>query len=113
MQIRRDIMTEQGKETRDRKSLIAIPEDLEIDGLLVEQVRKETDDGVDGDHQEDTDDVALLPGTGVVGGVHEDEEGGGEEGEGGEDEGEEGAQPHDASGPGRPIVARGRLMRGC
>lgn len=32
---------------------------------------------------------------------------------GGEDEGEEGAQPHDASGPGRPIVARGRLMRGC
>lgn len=92
MQVQRDIMTEQSEETRNSKGLIAIPKDLEVDGLLVEQVREEADDGVDGDHQEDADDVALLPGTGVVGGVHEDEEGGDDEGEGGEDEGQEEAE---------------------
>lgn len=46
---------------------------------------EEGDDGVDGDHEEDADDVALFPGTGVVEGMLEDEVEGDADGEEAED----------------------------
>lgn len=38
MQIRRDIMAQQRKETRNRKRLIAVPQHLEVDRFAVEEV---------------------------------------------------------------------------
>ena len=54
-------MAQQRKETGYCKSLVAIPQDLEVDRMLVEVVGEEGNGRVDGDHEQYTDDVPLLP----------------------------------------------------
>ncbi len=85
-------MTQQREETRYRKSLVAVPQHLEVDGFAVEEVGEELHAAVDGDHEQDADDVLLLPGPQVVGGVLEDEEEGEHDGDEAEDGGEEEAE---------------------
>ena len=74
MQIRRNIMTQQCKERTDRKRLITALKYIEVYRVLVVEVAEEGDDAVDGDEEEDADDVALFVGLEVVGCVHEDQE---------------------------------------
>ena len=88
MQIRFQILAHQREETGDSEGLVAVPQNLPVDGVPVVLVRDEGDDGVDGEHEEDADDVFLLAGVGVVHGVQEDEGAGYEGGE----EGEEGCE---------------------
>ena len=85
-------MTQQGEETADRKGLVAPFQDIIVDGVLVEEVAQEADGAVDGDEEEDADDVFLLPGFEVVGGVHEHEEEADDERDEPEDRGEEKAE---------------------
>lgn len=73
MQIRRDVVAQQAEETRNRKRLVAVAEHFEVHGFAVEDVAEEADDAVDGDHEEDPDDVFLLAGAQVVQGVHGDQ----------------------------------------
>ena len=89
MQSRLQVMAHEGEEASDGKSLVAVAQNLPVDGVTVEDVRDEGYDGVDGDHEEDADNVLLLPRLRVVCGMlhHEDEgdygrdggKGGGEE----------------------------------
>lgn len=88
VQIRRDVVAQQAEETRNRKRLITIAQDLEVDGLAVEHVAEEADDAVDGDHEEDPDDVFLFVWAEVVQRVHGDEV----EGDYDADEAEDGAE---------------------
>jgi len=87
MQIRRNISTQQRKEGADRKRLVTIPQSFEIDRMTIVVEGEEGDDGVDGDHEEDADDVSLFPGARVVEGMLEDEV----EGYGDGDQAEDGA----------------------
>ncbi|KAK0255171.1 hypothetical protein LTS09_009927 [Friedmanniomyces endolithicus] len=91
-------MTQQREETRYRKRLVAIPQHLEIHGFAVEEVGEELHAAVDGDHEQDADDVFLLPGPQVVGGVLEDEEEGQDDGDQAEDGGEEEAEVVEGDG---------------
>lgn len=61
MQTRRDIMTHQGEETRNRKCLVAVPKNIPIHRLPVKQIAQEAHDTVDRDHEQDPDDMPLLP----------------------------------------------------
>lgn len=92
VQVRGHVVAQQGEEGGYGKGLVAVGDNLEVDGVPVEAQRQERGRGVDGHHEEDADDVFLLARLGVVRRVHEDEverhddcdEGGG----GGDDEGE-------------------------
>jgi hypothetical protein len=85
-------MAQQRKEAADRKRLIAALQDVEVDGVGIEHVAQERDDAVDGDEQQDADDVFLLVGLEVVGRVREDEEDADAGCDDGEDAGEEEAE---------------------
>lgn len=74
VQVGRDVVAEETKERRNGKCLVAVRDDLEVDGVPVPLDLEEGRDGVDGDHKENTDDELLLLGFRVVRGVHEDEE---------------------------------------
>ena len=74
MQIRGNIMTQQGEKTTNSKRLITTLQNIEVDGVAVVEVGEEADDAVDGDQEEDADYVALLVGFEVVCAVHGDEE---------------------------------------
>lgn len=122
MQVRRDIMTQQSEETRYRKRLVAISQHLEIDRVFVEQEAQEADDRVDGYHEQDSDDVPLLPWSEIVRRMLEDEEEGDEDGDGGEDEREEEAEMVESEAvPERffaealfqRCVAVGEVVHGC
>lgn len=72
MQPRTQIIAHQRKEARNRECFPAVPQNVKVDGFGVEVVAEEGDGGVDGDHEEDADDVALFGGEGVVAGVAQD-----------------------------------------
>lgn len=59
MQVRRDVMAQQGEEAGNREGLVAVAQDLEVDGVQVEVVREEGDGRVDGNHEEDTNDTTV------------------------------------------------------
>lgn len=72
------VLKEKDEEGGNDKSLVAISDQFIVDKVGVEIVGKPGDDGVDGDHQEDSDNVTLLIGVGVVGHVKVDESSGDE-----------------------------------
>lgn len=83
VQIRRRVVAEERKEGGNGKGLVAVRHDLEVDGVPVPLDLAERGDGVDGDHEEDADDLLLLARARVVDGVEEDEgqaQDGGDEG---------------------------------
>lgn len=55
------------EEGGDQDGLVAVSDGLIVQRFMVEEVRHEGDDGVDGHHDEKADDMTLLLGTGVVG----------------------------------------------
>lgn len=73
MQIRRHIVAKKRKETRNRKSLVAIPQDLEVHRVAIVQIAQEADGRVDWDQEQDPDDVFLLGRFEVVGGMLPDQ----------------------------------------
>lgn len=48
------------EEGGDHNGFVAVSSELEVERLVVVDVGKKGGDGVDGDHEEDADDVALL-----------------------------------------------------
>jgi hypothetical protein len=60
VQTRSDIMTHESKEAGNGKSLVAVSQDFEVYGFLVVEVAEEGDNGVDGDHDKDSDDAVPL-----------------------------------------------------
>lgn len=58
MEIGRDVMAKQSKETGDGECLVAVPDDRIVYGVSVEEKRQEGHGGVDWDHEENTDDTA-------------------------------------------------------
>lgn len=70
VQVGGDVVAEEGKEGGNGKGLVAVGYDLKVDGLAVPLDLKKRRDGVDGDHEENADNVALLAGFRVVEGVH-------------------------------------------
>lgn len=59
MQVRRDIVAQQGEEAGDGKGLVAVAQDLEVNGVQVEVKGEVGDGGVDRDHEEDSDDTVC------------------------------------------------------
>lgn len=84
MQIRSNVCAEQAEEGRDRKCLVTITNHFKVDAVAVVVDGKEGDGGVHRDHEEDTDDVPLLPWFQIVRGVHEYEQEGDQDGDDGE-----------------------------
>lgn len=72
MQALAQITAHQGEEAGNGKGFPAIAEDIVVDCFCVVDVGEKGDDGVDGDHEEDADDVALFLREGVVAAVLED-----------------------------------------
>lgn len=60
VQIRRDVMAHQGEEAGDCKCLVAVAENLKVDGIVVVKVAEERDDGIDGYHEQDADDTRFC-----------------------------------------------------
>jgi len=60
MEIRCDVVAEKGKEGGDRKSFVAIGYDIKIDRMPVKPERKEGGDGVNGYHEENSDDTGRA-----------------------------------------------------
>lgn len=48
-------MAHKGEEGRDTESFVAIADDFEIDGIMVEEDAEPCDEGVNGDHKQDAD----------------------------------------------------------
>ena len=61
MKCRFDVIAEQSEEASDGESFITIAEDLPVDCMPEVEVGDEGDDGIDGNHSEDTNDMFLLP----------------------------------------------------
>jgi len=57
VEIGRDVMAKQSKETGDGECLVAVSENRIVYGVLVEVERQKGHGGVDGDHEEDADDT--------------------------------------------------------
>lgn len=57
-------MAQEGEEGGDTEGFVAVAEDLEIDGVVVEVDAEPRDEGVDGDHEQDADDAATGKGPG-------------------------------------------------
>ena len=47
MQVRRNVVAEQGKKARNRKCFVAVPDGVEVDGVHVEVIGQEGNSGVD------------------------------------------------------------------
>jgi hypothetical protein len=60
VEIGRHVVTEEGEEAGNGECLVASHDDFEVDGMSVEEVGKERDNGVDGDHEEDADDTVGV-----------------------------------------------------
>ena len=69
-----DVVAHEREEGRYGKGLVAVADDLEVDGVPVEAQREEGRSRVDGHHEEDSDNVFLLAGHCVVRRMHHDEE---------------------------------------
>lgn len=57
MQIRCDIVTHEGEEGGDTEGFVTVTEDLEVDGIVVEENAEPGDEGIDGDHEQDANDT--------------------------------------------------------
>lgn len=92
VQVRSKIMAHEREEGSDSKGFVAVTHDLKIDGVPVVVELEEGGGGVDGNHEQNADDLALLSRFRVVVGVHKDEverEGDGDDGTcSGDDKGE-------------------------
>ena len=53
-------MAQQGEEAGDGEGLVAVAQDLEVDGVHVEVEREVGNGGIDGDHEEDADDTTVI-----------------------------------------------------
>ena len=60
VQTRSDVMTHESEKAGNGKSLVAVTQDFEVYGFLVVKVAEEGDNGVDGDHDKDSDDTVSL-----------------------------------------------------
>lgn len=58
MQIGSNVVAHEAKESGDTEGFIAVADDLEIDIVMVEEDAEPCDDGVNGDHPEDTNNAA-------------------------------------------------------
>lgn len=88
MEIGGEVGAQQAEEGGDGKCLVAVADDSEIDAVLVIVEGEEGDGSVDGDHEENADNVSLFMWARVVRRVHGDKE----EGDRQCDEGEDGRQ---------------------
>jgi hypothetical protein len=100
MQVRSNVVTQQCEETGDREGLVAVADHGVVDCVVVEVEPEERGGRVDGDHEEDADDVALLVGFGVVHRMHEDEVEGESDGECGAGAGDDEAEVVEVPGAG-------------
>lgn len=73
MQVGRDVVAHQTKKGADGKGLVAVAQNLEVDGMVVEAQAQEGGAGVDGHHEQDADDLLLLFRHGIVGRVPHDQ----------------------------------------
>ena len=69
VQARRHVLAHEREETRNRESLVAVSQHLEVDCVPVIQDAEEGHRRVNWDHKQDADDVLLLAGHEVVGRV--------------------------------------------
>lgn len=60
VQTRSDVMTHESEEARNGKSLVAVSQDFEVYCFLIVEVAEERDNGVNGDHDKDSDDAVPL-----------------------------------------------------
>lgn len=60
VQTRRDVMTHESEKAGNGKSLVAVSQDFEVHGFLVVEVAEEGDNGVDGDHDKNSNDAVSL-----------------------------------------------------
>ena len=60
VQTRSDVMTHESEEAGNGKSLVAVSQDFEVYGFFVVEIAEERDNGVDGDHDKDSDDAVPL-----------------------------------------------------
>ena len=89
MQVVSDVSAQKTEERGNRKRLVAVSNNLEVNAVLVVQVREERDCGVDGDHKQYSYYMSLLIGSKVMRRVHKDEK----EGDHNGDETKDGRQP--------------------
>lgn len=59
-------MAHEGEEGRDGKGFVAVADDLEVDGMPVVPDTEEGRGRVDGNHEQDADNVLLFSRLGVV-----------------------------------------------
>lgn len=57
MQIRSDIVTHEGEEGGDTEGFVTVTEDLEVDGIVVEENTEPGDEGIDGYHEQNANDT--------------------------------------------------------
>lgn len=57
MQIRSDIVTHEGEEGGDTEGFVTVTEDLEVDGIVVEENAEPGDEGIDGYHEQNANDT--------------------------------------------------------
>lgn len=55
-----DVVAHKGEEAGNGEGLVAVSQHFKVDGLFVVQIAEEGNDGVDGDHDEDSDDAVLV-----------------------------------------------------
>lgn len=69
----RSVVAHESEKAGNGKGLVAVAHDLPVDCVAIVVVGQERDEGVDGNHEEDADNVLLFPGPRVVERVSEDE----------------------------------------
>ena len=57
MQIRSDIVAHEGEESGDTEGFVTVTEDLEVDGIVVEENAEPGDEGINGDHEQNANDT--------------------------------------------------------
>lgn len=70
VQVGGDIVAHERKEGGYGEGFVAVADDLVVDGVPVLPDAQEGRDGIDGDHEQNANDVFLLAGLGVVEGMH-------------------------------------------
>lgn len=88
MQVGSNVRAKQAEKGCNGKCFVTISNDLKVDAVVVVVVGQERDGGVDGHHEEDPNNMSLLPGFQVVCRMHRDEEERDDDGDEGEDRAE-------------------------
>lgn len=84
-----NVGAKEGEEGGDGERFVTVADDFKVDTVVVIVEGEEGNGGVDGDHEQNANDVSLFPRFEIMGGMHEDEEEGDEDG----DEGKGSGQP--------------------